>query len=258
MNQGLSKDRRRCGAGPRLAGPRPLSARAGRDGRPCIGRGSFFLYRIIVRPDDVTGSGTSAECSFIRNPRLQTAGTLFVRRSRSSRSWRSWRPWHSWCPWRPWRPWHSWCPWHSWRWRAVRPRRWLWKAQPQPGRLAAPMCARRFSRHLESTAERSVLLATRQGSSTAEGKRRSALRLHTSRSRAVAPFLIYVPDVKVFGGSIGAIGVAPYGAFCGRLFAAQRWRCAWGAGDPYVEVAWSRYFGTPRASSVPGSFPCDR
>jgi hypothetical protein len=73
--------------------------------------------------------------------------------------------------------------------------------------------------------------------------------------KAVAPFLIYVPDVKVLGGSIGAIAVAPYGAFCGRLFEFQPWRCAWGAGDPYVEVAWSRYFGTPRASKVPGSFP---
>src|SRR5262245_50470795 len=33
--------------------------------------------------------------------------------------------------------------------------------------------------------------------------------------KAAAPFLIYVPDVKVLGGSIGVIGVAPYGAFCG-------------------------------------------
>ncbi|MBX9773702.1 MAG: transporter [Xanthobacteraceae bacterium] len=30
---------------------------------------------------------------------------------------------------------------------------------------------------------------------------------------------------------------------------------ALGAGDPYFEIAWSRYLGTPRPPRVPGSFP---
>jgi len=73
--------------------------------------------------------------------------------------------------------------------------------------------------------------------------------------KAAAPFLLYVPDVQVFGGSIGVFGVLPYGAECGRFLAAQSWACAWGAGDPYFEIGWSRYFGTPRSSRVPGAFP---
>jgi hypothetical protein len=49
--------------------------------------------------------------------------------------------------------------------------------------------------------------------------------------------------------------VLPYGAECGRFLAAQPWACAWGAADPYVEIGWFRYFGTPRPSRVAGSFP---
>jgi hypothetical protein len=49
--------------------------------------------------------------------------------------------------------------------------------------------------------------------------------------------------------------VLPYGAECGRFLASQSWACAWGAADPYVEIGWFRYFGTPRPSRVAGSFP---
>jgi hypothetical protein len=73
--------------------------------------------------------------------------------------------------------------------------------------------------------------------------------------KAAAPFAVYVPDVQVLGGSIGVFGVLPYGAECGHFLAAQPWACAWGAADPYVEIGWFRYFGTPRPSRVPGSFP---
>ena len=73
--------------------------------------------------------------------------------------------------------------------------------------------------------------------------------------KAAAPFFLYVPNVQVFGGSIGVFGVLPYGAECGRFLATQPWACAWGAGDPYVEIGWWRYFGTPRASRFPGAFP---
>lgn len=73
--------------------------------------------------------------------------------------------------------------------------------------------------------------------------------------KAAAPFALYVPNVQVLGGSIGVFGVLPYGAECGRFLATQPWACAWGAADPYVEISWFRYFGTPRPSRVPGSFP---
>lgn len=71
----------------------------------------------------------------------------------------------------------------------------------------------------------------------------------------VAPFLAYVPDIQVLGGSIGIGGIVPFGSECGRLFAATPRRCISGAGDPYVEIAWSRYFGTPRASHYPDAYP---
>jgi hypothetical protein len=73
--------------------------------------------------------------------------------------------------------------------------------------------------------------------------------------KAASPFFLYVPDMKVFGGSIGVFGVLPYGASCGRFRATQPWACAWGAGDPYVEIGWWRYFGTPRPSRFPDAFP---
>jgi len=73
--------------------------------------------------------------------------------------------------------------------------------------------------------------------------------------KAAAPFVLYVPNVQVLGGSIGVFGVLPYGAECGHFLASQPWACAWGAADPYVEIGWFRYFGTPRPSRVPGSFP---
>jgi hypothetical protein len=78
--------------------------------------------------------------------------------------------------------------------------------------------------------------------------------LDLSRAR-VAPFLIYVPDVQLLGGSIGIGGIVPIGAECGHLFDVTPKRCISGVGDPYVEVAWSRHFGTMRRSKDPGAFP---
>jgi hypothetical protein len=78
--------------------------------------------------------------------------------------------------------------------------------------------------------------------------------LDLTRKR-VGPFLVYVPDVQVLGGSIGVAGIVPGGTECGRLFEATPKRCIAGVGDPYVEVAWSRYFGTPRPSQYAGAFP---
>lgn len=73
--------------------------------------------------------------------------------------------------------------------------------------------------------------------------------------QVVGPFLFYVPDVKVLGGSIGFGGIVPGGNQCGHLFVRQEGECRRGPGDPYVEVDWSRYFGTPRPSKYQGAYP---
>jgi hypothetical protein len=80
----------------------------------------------------------------------------------------------------------------------------------------------------------------------------SGLKLDRGRAGA---FLIYVPDAKVLGGTLTAAGFLPLGIDCGHLFAATPDRCTEGLGDPYVEVNWSRYFGTLRPSRDPGAFP---
>lgn len=69
------------------------------------------------------------------------------------------------------------------------------------------------------------------------------------------PFLLYVPETQVFGGTVAVGGVLPFVHQCGRFFASQSRRCKSGMGDPYVEVDWARYFGTPRASKYPNAFP---
>ena len=78
--------------------------------------------------------------------------------------------------------------------------------------------------------------------------------LDLSRTR-VGPFLIYVPDVKLFGGTIELAGIVPAGMECGQLFEVTPKRCVAGVGDPYVEVSWARYFGTPRQSAYGGAYP---
>jgi hypothetical protein len=78
--------------------------------------------------------------------------------------------------------------------------------------------------------------------------------LDLTRKR-VGPFLFYVPDVQLFGGSIAFAGIVPAGTECGRLVAITPKRCISGVGDPYVEAMWSRYFGTPRKSRDPNAFP---
>jgi hypothetical protein len=80
----------------------------------------------------------------------------------------------------------------------------------------------------------------------------SALDLARAR---VGPFLLYVPDLQVFGGSIGIAGMVPVGTECGRLFEVTPKRCIAGVGDPYFELMWSRFFGTLRPSQYPGAYP---
>jgi hypothetical protein len=78
--------------------------------------------------------------------------------------------------------------------------------------------------------------------------------LDLSRIRA-GPFLLAVPDIQLLGGSIGFFGIVPAGTECGRLFATTPKRCISRFGDPYIEIAWSRYFGKARRSRDPGALP---
>ena len=74
-------------------------------------------------------------------------------------------------------------------------------------------------------------------------------------ARMVGPFLVYVPDFRFLGGSIGVIGVLPAGQQCGQLVLAIPSRCTSGFADPYIEVAWSRFFGQIRRSREANAFP---
>ena len=67
-------------------------------------------------------------------------------------------------------------------------------------------------------------------------------------SNFAGAFLVYVPPIELFGGSIGFAGVLPGGETGGRLFAAAPHRDLTGLGDIYVEAAWSRFFGALRPS----------
>lgn len=69
------------------------------------------------------------------------------------------------------------------------------------------------------------------------------------------PFFYYVFDTKFFGGSIAFGATVPAGHQCGRLFASEYSRCNSAIGDPYVELDWSRFFGTLRQSRYPGAYP---
>jgi hypothetical protein len=77
---------------------------------------------------------------------------------------------------------------------------------------------------------------------------------HLQRLRS-GPFLLYVPEFQFVGGSFGVLWVLPNGIECGRLFGASPTRCIGGLGDPYVEIAWSRFFGTVRPSRFPDALP---
>lgn len=69
------------------------------------------------------------------------------------------------------------------------------------------------------------------------------------------PFAFFVPDAKIFGGSIALAAVVPAFSQWGSLFPGESRQHDTGVGDPYVEIAWSRYFGTPRPSICAGAKP---
>jgi hypothetical protein len=68
-------------------------------------------------------------------------------------------------------------------------------------------------------------------------------------AKSAAGAFLYVPNVKLFGGSIGVLGVAGFGSVCGQIRSANPETCRGGFGDVYVETAWSRFFGFTRPSS---------
>jgi hypothetical protein len=69
------------------------------------------------------------------------------------------------------------------------------------------------------------------------------------------PFLYYVPETKIFGGHVAIAGIIPAIHQCGRLFTGTSDDCDTGIGDPYVEIAWSRFFGSFRPSEYAGAYP---
>ena len=115
---------------------------------------------------------------------------------------------------------------------------------------------RRCCRRRDFTAALILFAATAFDFVDGNGNTIPELSTASLSKRLGGPFLIYVPDIQVFGGSIGIAGIVPYGETCGHLFANNTTRrCMAGFGDPYVEVAWSRSFGAQRPSRYPGAFP---
>jgi hypothetical protein len=74
-------------------------------------------------------------------------------------------------------------------------------------------------------------------------------------SNLTGGFLVYVPPVQIFGGTVGFAGVLPGGESGGRLFTGAPKHRIFGLGDAYVEADWSRFFGSIRPSQYPGAFP---
>lgn len=87
------------------------------------------------------------------------------------------------------------------------------------------------------------------------GAPRAGLDAVGLNSKSAAGVLLYVPDVSVFEGSIGFLGVAGVGAVCGQIRSASPGTCRSGFGDIYVEGSWSRFFGVTRPSSEKGAPP---
>jgi hypothetical protein len=80
------------------------------------------------------------------------------------------------------------------------------------------------------------------------GNPRAGLDAVDIDSRSASIVLLYVPDIKLFGGSIGFLGTVGAGSICGQIVSTNPSRCLSGVGDPYVEMSWSRFFGFTRHS----------
>lgn len=88
-----------------------------------------------------------------------------------------------------------------------------------------------------------------------DGKRIPAFRDGKLAKAIAGPFLIYVPETTLWGGSLAIGGFLPFVRQCGNLFTGQDRDCKTGMGDPYVEANWSRFFGTWRPSKHANAYP---
>ncbi len=101
----------------------------------------------------------------------------------------------------------------------------------------------------------SLVSVTNERFFNTRGDRVSFLDDLDSTSEIVGATFLYVPDVKVFDGSVGLLTVLAGGQICGRTFASTDERCLRGFRDPYVELSWSKSFGKLRFSEYEGAPP---
>lgn len=87
------------------------------------------------------------------------------------------------------------------------------------------------------------------------GKTIPALKDAHLSKQVAGPFLYYVPDMKLLGGSVGLGAMVPGGNQCGHLFVGESDDCTVAVGDPYVEIDWSRSSGRLRPSKYSGALP---
>jgi hypothetical protein len=88
-----------------------------------------------------------------------------------------------------------------------------------------------------------------------EGNTITALKEAELTKYIAGPFLYYVPDFKILGGSVGLGAIFPVGNQCGHLFIGESTECTNAFGDPYLELDWSRSFGKFRPSKYPDAYP---
>lgn len=87
------------------------------------------------------------------------------------------------------------------------------------------------------------------------GRPRAGLNAVGIEAMVAGTAFLYVPDLKLFEGSIGFLGVSGGGSLCGQITSANPPRCKTGLGDVYVETTWSRFFGFTRPSREKGALP---
>lgn len=110
---------------------------------------------------------------------------------------------------------------------------------PRPGLYGAAVSSRAIAYQLRDGA----------------GNPRAGLDAVDLKSISGGLVFLYVPDVQLFGGSIGFLGVVGAGHICGQIVSTRPERCRGGIGDVYVETSWSRFFGFTRPSHDKTAYP---
>lgn len=88
-----------------------------------------------------------------------------------------------------------------------------------------------------------------------DGNTDPVLRTAALQAQTAGPFLYYVPQAQLLGGSIGFAGTLPFGHQCGSLLVGEQNACGANMGDPYLEIDWARVFGKERPARTPGAYP---